>query len=157
MNRLLDLLAPLEGKTGAEATFEASFRLDGEHRPLVRIEVRAELPLVCQASLEVYLESVQRLSELAVVASDAQESSVPEGYEPVTAEHGRLALLTLVEDELLLGLPQVPRRPELDTVGYTIKAPGVAEPAGAQSEGDGLRKPFASLGRLLDEKHRNKN
>ncbi len=115
MKRLAALLVDAQG----EASFTAAFRTDLEQRIIIDLQVEAALPLVCQASLEVYDEQVNRSSELAVIDDDSEQFELPENYEPVVTENGRLAIASLVEDELLLGLPQIPRKPGLQEVEYS--------------------------------------
>jgi len=140
MRRLRGLLVVAEG----EAWFRAEFSLDGDKRPVIRLEVAADLPLLCQASLQEYLEPVRRNAELAVIESEAEQALLPDHCEPVLASNGRLALLELVEDELLLGMPQVPRRPDLAEVAYST---GDAAPEGDTRPEE--RRPFARLAELL--------
>jgi uncharacterized protein len=115
MKRLAALLVDAKG----EASFTATFRTDLDHRVVIDLQVEAALPLICQSSLEVYDEQVKRISELAVIEDDSEQSDLPENYEPVQTEKGRLAIASLVEDELLLSLPQVPRKPGLKPVEYS--------------------------------------
>lgn len=115
MSRLAALLVDARG----EASFTAAFRTDLDQRVIIDLQVEAALPLVCQASLEVYDEQVKRNSELAVIGNDSEQFELPENYEPVLTENGRLAIATLVEDELLLGLPQIPRKPGLQVIEYS--------------------------------------
>ena len=147
MKRLEGLLVTVQG----EATFTASFRTDLDKRVIIDLQVEAALPLVCQASLEVYDEKVDRRSELAVIDHENEQEELPESYEPVLTEHGRLAIAGLVEDELLLGLPQVPRKPGLQKVQYSTGGQSFDEqgsedgkpPAGAK------KNPFAALQGML--------
>jgi len=115
MKRLAALLVDAQG----EASFVASFRIDLDKRVIIDLQVAAALPLVCQASLEVYDEQVKRRSELAVTEHDSELAELPDEYEPVQTENGRLAIASLVEDELLLCLPQIPRKPGLQRVEYS--------------------------------------
>ena len=116
MKRLVPLLVSAEG----EATFIAAFRRDIDKRVIVDLQVEAALPLICQASLEVYDELVKRHSKLVVIDEDDHEQdNLPKSYEPVKSEHGRLAVASLVEEELLLGLPQIPRKPGMGKVEYS--------------------------------------
>ncbi len=140
LGRLAELLADVDG----EAHFRAAFHLDGEQRPVISLEVRAELALECQASLETYRQPVARKTLLGVVASEQEIDALPDHYEPVAAVNGRLALADLVEDELLLGMPQVPRRPGLEHVSHQAGAGQKLEAAGEEP-----RKPFAQLGEML--------
>ena len=147
MQRLAPLLAPAEWQ---DARFSAAFGYDRQGMLTVDLHVEAQLPLVCQRSLEVYLEPVVRDSLLAVVEGVAEQDQVPEHYEPVLTEHGRLALLVLVEDELLLALPQVPRNPALGPVQRSTGT--VAESADAAEEE--TSRPFQGLADLLKERRK---
>ena len=149
MKRLEGLLVNTQG----EASFTAAFRTDLDKRVIIDLTVEAALPLVCQASLEVYDEQVRRSSELAVIEHESEQEDIPENYEPVLTEHGRLAIASLVEDELLLGLPQVPRKPGLQKIRYST--------GGQSFEDEGLedgdsptgakKSPFAALQGMLKQ------
>ena len=142
MKRLARLLVEANG----DASFVAAFKSDMDKRVIIDLQVEAELPLICQASLEVYKEQVKRHSELAVIDHEHQQEDVPDSYEPVLTENGRLAIASVVEDELLLGLPQIPRKPGLDKVEYSTggKIRKSVEPQ------KGTRKnPFAALQGLI--------
>ena len=148
MKRLAPLLAPAEWR---DASFSAAFGYDRQGMLTVDLHVEAMLPLVCQRSLEIYLEPVVRHSMLAVVEGVAEQDLVPEHYEPVLAEQGRLALLDLVEDELLLALPQVPRKPEPEPVG--AQRSDYREIAGGESGGEErTHRPFEGLADLLGKR-----
>ncbi len=147
MKRLLPLLASDEGS----ARFSARFGYDQQKDLIVDLSVDAELMLICQRSLEPYRELVRRNSRLAVIEDLAQQEQMPENYDPVLLDHGRMALLQIVEDELLLGLPQVPRNPALKEI--ELSTDGVVTPASEPGE-EQLQRPFAGLAELLKEKAR---
>ncbi len=148
MKRLAALLVDAQG----EASFVAAFKADLDKRVIIELQVDAALPLVCQASLEVYDEQVKRRSTLAVTDHDSEQAELPDEYDPVQTENGRLAIASLVEDELLLGLPQIPRKPDMRRVEYstgeqTLK---IKDPQ------QGTKKnPFAALQGMLkrDKQH----
>ena len=158
MKRLRPLLAEqAPGASGDErdeapgpcvAAFSARFGHDQQGIVTVDIEVDARLPLVCQRSLEPYLERVKRHSLLAVIEDMAEQDLLPENYEPVWVENGRLALLDLVEDELLLGIPAVPRNPETEEIELSTDDE-VHAPSGA--EDDETQRPFERLASLMKE------
>lgn len=139
------------GLTWADARFRADFAHDAQHNVIVELWVEAELPLICQRSLRPYLEPVKRHSLLAVVESVAEQELLPEHYEPVLAENGHLALLDLVEDELLLGVPQVPRDPAVKEVDLSTDTGGGAA---AMQAGEQTQRPFEGLAGLLQERDR---
>jgi uncharacterized protein len=142
MKRLAALLAETRG----EASFTAAFKTDLDNRVVIDLEVEAALPLICQASLEIYDEQVKRKSELAVIESDSEQFDLPENYEPVQTENGRLAIAGLVEDELLLGLPTVPRKPGLQPVEYSTGGRTFK----SETTQEGRREnPFSALQEML--------
>lgn len=148
MKRLAALLVDVSG----EASFTASFRIDLEQRVVIDLQVQAALPLVCQASLDVYDEIIDRRSELAVMDDGSEQEDLPDNYEPVQTEHGRLSISSLVEDELLLGLPQIPRKPGLQKVEFLTSG----EFAGEENPKPGGKKnPFAVLQDLLKQDKQN--
>ena len=149
MQRLLPLLASSEG----EARFRADFEFDQQARVTIEIEVEAELSLQCQLSLEPYTESIHRGSTLGVIGDIAEEALLPENYEPVLVQHGRLALLDLVEDELLLALPQVPRNPDLDAAQFHVST---SEEEILAEDKERVRQAFAGLAEQLAQREAGK-
>jgi uncharacterized protein len=147
MKRLGALLVTADG----EVTFTAAFRRDLDKRVIVDLQVEALLPLICQASLEVYDEQVKRRSELAVIDDDHEQDDLPENYEPVKSEHGRLAIVSLVEEELLLALPTVPRKPGMEKVEYSTG--GQVNKTAPQAKGK--KNPFAALQQMLERDKQN--
>jgi len=149
MKRLAPLLVSAQG----EASFTAKFGRDIENRVIIDLQVEAALPLICQASLEVYDEQVQRHSELAVVDQDdhfaEREQDIPDYYDVVKSEQGRVAIAALVEEELLLSLPQIPRKPGLANVAYSTGKEPVEAPV---EESEGKQSPFAALQDMLERK-----
>ena len=142
MKRLAPLLVTAQG----EASFVAVFRTDLDKRVVIDLQVEAALPLVCQASLDVYDEQVKRSSELAVIEDVSELDELPDNYDPVQTENGRLAIASLVEDELLLGLPQIPRKPGLEKVEYSTGGKPVEE---GESQARARKNPFAALQEML--------
>ena len=164
MRRLASLLAsrdapgPGAGDRGADKAagvpwndvrFRADFAHDGQGYTTIELWVEAELPLVCQRSLRPYLEPVKRHTVLAVVERAADQDDLPEHYEPVLVEEGRMALLDVVEDELLLAVPEVPKNPAVSEVAVsTDKAPGAARSGAVEP----TQRPFEGLGDLLKKR-----
>jgi len=146
MKRLAGLLVDTKG----EASFVATFKIDLEKRVIIVLQVEAALPLICQASLDVYDEQVKRTVELAVVEPGREKDDLPDNYEPVVTENGRLAIAGLVEDELLLGLPQIPRKPGLKDVEYSTGGQSIKS-EGAEKKPK--KNPFAALQDMLKREH----
>ena len=143
MKRLAPLLASEEGV----CRFEARFALDDEGFATIDLEVEAEVSLVCQRSLKPYAERLARRSLLAVVEDEAGQEVLPDHYDPVLAAEGTVRFLDLVEDELLLAMPVVPRNPALgwDDVVSTDGSPGEEDEPGG---------PFSGLADLMSGRER---
>jgi len=94
-----------------------TFRLMGEllqRRPALRLEVRADVRLVCQRCLEPYVTTIHAVSVMPV-ARDEAELARWEGDDvllDILLADPRLDVMTLVEDEILLSLPPAPRHGE---------------------------------------------
>ncbi len=125
---------------------ELAFDRDGRKRVRLRGSVKATLTLACQCCLrplQIPLES--RLS-LALVESLDEAERLPDHYDPLLLEEPRIRLLDIVEDELLLSLPQVPRH-ELDECVCDLPHETTQDPAGRE-EPAGRNSPFAVLAEL---------
>ncbi len=128
MKRLLPLLAGKSKIRGDLVVgFQAQFDHDFERRVRIRIKVEAELPLICQRSLEPYNEPVRRSSELSVIRSLDEQELLPDHSETLLVESQGLALTDLVEEELLIGLPQIPRNPGVRAVNHSTGADPMSE------------------------------
>jgi uncharacterized protein len=148
MGRLAALLAPESESERADVEFSAGFRFDRQGLVTIDLTVRAGLPLVCQRSLETYVERVDRRSMLAVIENMADQEELPELYEPVLVEERRLALVDLVEEELLLAVPQVPRSPE---AGELELPEDVSVEASSEDELEPTHRPFEGLAGLMKD------
>lgn len=141
-------LAELTESDAGEAAFEARFFLDEERRPGIDLQVAAELELMCQASLAPFGSVVERRSRLGVIEEESEMKLLAPDVDPVMADSGRLALATLVEDELILALPPAPRNPDIDAVRYSTGRPP-DDPADEDTQQEerrhGKPNPFAAL------------
>ena len=146
-------LAPLLESTDGAARFSAGFAYDRQKQLTVEMVVEAELTLMCQRSLAPYVEKIHRRSTLAVIEEMSEQDAQPENYEAVLVEDGRLTLLQLVEDELLLGIPQVPRNPNVAAVELSTDGQW---PSASQDEESPLQRPFAGLAGMMKDSKRDR-
>lgn len=102
-------LAPLLASTSGEAAYELAFSRDAEGRAVIDCRVDAELALICQRCLAAMTRPVQARSRVAIVVGLDESADLPDGVEPLLVEDGVMTPTDLVEDELLLALPAVPR------------------------------------------------
>lgn len=133
MRRLAPSLASSEGSVRYVLGF------DRDRSGLVTIDLHAEaqLPLVCQRSLDTFLQPVVINQRFGVIATEDEESALPADHEPLLGADGMIDPYALIEDELILALPLVPIRPGTDPVG--------AEPDGTEPEPARPENPFAAL------------
>lgn len=134
MDRLRDEL--LEASGAAE--FELEFGKEG--RLLVIFgQVQAELVLQCQCCLGRLVWPVQGAIRLGVVNSIDEANLLPDSMEPLLLGQAEsVAVIDLVQDELLLSIPVAPRHPD-------CRMGGDASPPEEQTS---KRNPFAELANL---------
>jgi uncharacterized protein len=144
MPRVLDLLDSPE--TDDTIAFEVSAQRDEQGAARLRVQVTGEVPMMCQRTLRRYAQHIDSESEVAVVASEREIDELPEELEPKLVADGRLRLIELVEDELLLALPLVPRDPASEPVDAAAGVEHGGSAAGAAASDDA--GPFAELKRL---------
>jgi uncharacterized protein len=101
LTRLQGILASESGHV--EATI--GFGRDEEKRFVATVSVAANLEVKCQRCLDIMPVVVATENRLAIVGDDDQARSVPSHLEPWVVEAEQGSLWTLVEDELLLGIP----------------------------------------------------
>ncbi|MCU0758654.1 MAG: YceD family protein [Steroidobacteraceae bacterium] len=151
--RLADQLA----RPGARA--RGSLSVARERRlPVVDVEVHAQLPLTCQRCLGVVEVPVDSSARVAIVPDLAAADALGSDLEPYLAVDGKLALRDLVEEQLLLSLPLVPRHEDdaqCASAGAAREDMGREGARGEPDEDAGApvtQKPFAELGELLKRK-----
>lgn len=120
---------------------------------VVELRLRAVLPLVCQRCLGPVDVEVGSDVRVALVDDLDEADRLDAGIEPVVVEGGRVSPRDLVEEELLLAVPLVPRHEDESKCGTRAAAeaaPGLprAVPADRPAQVE-TQKPFAGLGELL--------
>ena len=132
--RLAEVLAEVSGEVEVALTFER----ETPARAIVVGSVRADLWLVCQRCLEPVAVTLDLPVRLTVVRSEAEAERLDEGDEPLIVEEQPIPLVELVEDEILLALPQVPMHP-WSVCGQRVEA------ARLRRETELPTSPFAAL------------
>lgn len=108
LGRLRELLNSGEGSVKARFHFQ-----QGRGQCVtVDMDYEVALQLVCQRCLEPFTIALAERSALALIELDSSEDFAPEGYEPFLMEEAKLKPAALLEDELIMALPLVPRHAE---------------------------------------------
>lgn len=105
-DRLASLLPDDSGSIAVDLAFGREGKL-----AVIEGKIEAKLRLVCQNCLQDLVWPVDNGIKLAVVSSIDEADRLPGDYEPLLLEEEKILLKDIVEDELLLILPQYPKHP----------------------------------------------
>jgi len=114
LSRLLPLLGPVERvmdgpylPTQSDVDYLLEFGVDEGGNPRITGSVKATLPLICQRCMETMGFSVSTQTQLGIVSSRAAAQQLPECYDPLLVLDDEITVASIIEDELILALPQV--------------------------------------------------
>ncbi|WP_290790219.1 YceD family protein [Halomonas sp.] len=107
-------LAEEVGPQSGDLRVSLDFAIDAQGRRVIRGRLEADLQLPCRRCLTPMAQHVESEFLLGMVTSDDLAAELPSTHEPVLVENEQLNLLTVVEDELILSLPQVVYHEEAD-------------------------------------------
>ena len=110
--------------------------------PVTDLAFSGTVSLQCQRCLQPMERSLERVSRIALIASEEEAARVPPEREPVLAPGARISIGGLLTEELLLLLPIVPLHEERECASK----PAPAERGAAGGE---THRPFANLADLL--------
>ena len=113
-----DLLSRLAGSTQSvisDANVNLSFDLDQRRIPFMRGNASVDVMLTCQRCQEEFPHTISVEFCYSPVRDEEAIDKLPEAYEPtIVDENGEINLIELIEDELMLELPQVARHDDDD-------------------------------------------
>ena len=110
LTRLERLQALLEDKQG-EVRYKLEFDRDEDQFRIVRMQLDTNLTLRCQRCMEALVFPVHHRTVLGFFRNEMEFERHGDRYEPVMVNEGMLNPVDIIEDELLLCLPQVPMHP----------------------------------------------
>lgn len=145
--REMPRLAHLLADTGGEVRFVLAFGRDADRRAVIRGEVVTRLGLMCQRCLGPVGLAVDSRFMLGVVTGPDEANALPEQYEALLAEEATVSLRDIVEEELLLSIPAVPRHHDTECAPRDPATGQAAESGSPSSPFDVL----AGLRRRPDE------
>jgi uncharacterized protein len=118
--RLPRLAASLAESSGS-LQVELQATRDEEGQDWLHGEIRGRLPLTCQRGLHAFDWDCDVALSLALVGSEAEEQKLLKDSESYLVQDDELPLRDLVEDEVLLALPMMPRCDDPDCVRRLVK------------------------------------
>jgi uncharacterized protein len=119
-----------------------AFSLDAAGRPWVRGQVGGTVRATCQRCLEQFDHALQTRFELCILADDALATELAEGVDVLAVDADSVSVAEVVEDELILGLPE-----QLCVQEPCPYAPALSYPA-AEAPVEVDDNPFQVLGVL---------
>ena len=165
--RLVSLIEGLTGKVHARVRFAAN----DEHEIMLHITASAAVQLICQNCLDSLDTQLDCRFSGKVVDSSEEYSALGQGEDAVLSEGTHLCVTEVIEDELILALPMVPRHDEgvcaslaenayslgkayngnLEGKTDTAESSSVSVESGSSKRLDaGTYRPFAGLSNKID-------
>lgn len=138
----LERLSPELVQPGS--TLKAELGLERDRKgSWLRGRVEGGLWLTCQRCLNAFEWPVDVDVELRLVQSEAEEARVLEEADPLLVEDDKLPLVEIVENEVLLALPMMPRCSECEATAEAESSAEESEPEPATEQKK--PNPFAQL------------
>jgi uncharacterized protein len=122
------------------------FGVDEQGITFLKGHLKVLLRLQCQRCLEPFTYEIISNFVLGIVNTLDEANALPDQYEPALAKEGSLALRELIEDEIILNLPIIPRH---EPEECTVKLP-LVDSGWEKGKGE---NPFQVL-KSLKDKHR---
>lgn len=146
----LPRLTALLGAAAGEVIVALSAGCDAQGVRFVQGRLCAEVEWTCQRCLGPLRLPLDATVNLGLACDEAAADRLPDEYDPLLVqESGDITVADLIEDELLLALPQIPRHEdprECEAHGYARPDELALAPKN--------RQPFAMLATLLQDSQR---
>ncbi len=110
LTRLSDLLLENTGVVDIDISFDKEGRL-----AVIYGEIKVNLMLQCQSCLDQLDLVIETSFKLGVVSSLQEAEKLTGECEPLILENEKISLAELIEDEVLLALPDFPRHEDICT------------------------------------------
>ena len=146
MPRLLEYLVAPERSAPVEVALHFSRSEDGQRRLKGRLQ--AGLSMSCQRCLEPVAIELDTRLDLLVVKDEAALSALSVEQDALLSGETELDLLGAVEDELILGLPLVPRHEGRDCRPHSMQRNAGGSDVTSSKADTEPSGPFAALGKL---------
>ncbi|WP_440682813.1 YceD family protein [Cysteiniphilum halobium] len=128
--------------------FQLNFKFHFENnKPLLDGQLAGKVMLICQRTLEPFAFSFDDPIKLGFVTDDRFFKNFPDTYDPYIYKNNQINLIELLEEEILLSIPMIPKKPlndcqaEQNTSYY-----GVFETS--DSDKQDKTNPFSALKKL---------
>jgi uncharacterized protein len=93
------------------------FRQRGDGWLAAELDYEGSVELECQRCLEPFRHELRDTVNVVLADEDSVPVAPPAGYEPFELEEGRLQPAQLIEDELIVAVPLVPKHGRVEDCG----------------------------------------
>jgi len=129
----LPRLAASLAETSGRLQVELQATRDSEGQDWLHGEIRGRLPLTCQRGLHAFDWNCDVALSLCLVETEAEEEKLLKECESYLVQDDQLPLLDLVEDEVLLALPMMPRCDDPECAKRLLKGSPVGAAHGREA------------------------
>jgi uncharacterized protein len=126
------------------ASFELCFGRDAQGYAYLRGGIKTCFEVICQRCNHPMSLKLDIKMELSPVRTDKEAERLPKHYDPLLVVGDTITLVTMIEDEILLNIPIVPKHSKKECL---VKASGFIE----QEDENEQENPFTVLKKLLRE------
>jgi len=147
LSRMPRLADSLEDDAG-EIDVELRFDVDESGIAWMEGHLIGSLPLCCQRCMQQLLMPIDVIFTLAMVESESEIERLGEQYEPLLLDDSLVSVVELVEDELLLALPIVPKHETEQCNAGNLDEEIVEQDPIVDSEPESKKNPFDVLADL---------
>ena len=149
MKRLISALSSDEG----DVFIDVVFSVDINRVTQLSGQIKTDAKLICQRCMGEMDLPIALDFELAFVRSEAKMERLPEGYEATLIEDTPVMLSDIIEDEILLALPPIPKHLD-DNCSSDNMAEGWNSPQNNETNTENVKQdnPFDVLASLKTDK-----
>lgn len=145
----LTRLAGFLAGDGGEIQVDLLFRKGRKQQPLVIGECRGDVTVVCQTCLEEMPLHLEAGIRSQLVDSDDELQALRQSEDGQVCADDTVMVIDLIEDDLILALPMVPRHAEGECERPVVEQTPLPDDRDASGAATGSWKPFERLDRLL--------
>ncbi|MBE0468297.1 MAG: DUF177 domain-containing protein [Methyloprofundus sp.] len=139
MARLSDFLFDKEGELNVDLQFYKEGKV-----PVIEGRIEGHVTLICQSCLDALPWIVDKSVKIGMVQTIEQADRLEEGFEPMVVSEQKMPLSAIIEDEVIIALPDYPRH-EHSCLQYSSTQPLIDEPEEIKQQSD---NPFSVLAKL---------
>ncbi len=110
LGRLVDFISQKNG----DVRYDLAFARNAKGVITITGEIETELTLICQRCLGEMKIPIHSHVNIGIIEDENELDMLDEDLDPFQTEEGKISVLKIIEDELLLGLPMSPLHDKAD-------------------------------------------